>query len=515
MTWRKTDDGRPVKAACYVRMSTEHQRYSTENQIGVIQTFAKQHNLDIVKTYQDAGKSGLTIERRSGLKALVGDVSSGKAEFVVVLVYDISRWGRFQDVGESTYYEFLCRRQGVDVCYCAEQFENDGSIGSEIQKVVKQSMAAEYSRELSVKVFLGQANLIRKGFRQGGHAGFGLRRTLLDETGAFKQELRYGERKSLQTDRVILRPGPDDEVERVRWIFSSFISGKMLESDIASNLNSLGIRTDLGRHWTRGTVHQILVNPKYVGDNVWNRRSSKLGGRSEQNPREAWIEEPDAFTAIVTRDQFELVQRIIEKRHRRLSDNEMLAVLRDILLRRGQLSGLIIDEEENAPSSSCYARRFGSLHTSYQLIGYDTGRDLAYLADNRRLREMHPSVVSSAIGQIVRSGGTVQQMRAGLLSVNSELAISLVLCRHNTLPSGASRWTVRFDTVLCPDLTVAVRMDKSNTEARDYFVLPFVEMTTEHLKLKEANGAGLDAYRFESLDFLGRVSSRTPLREVS
>jgi DNA invertase Pin-like site-specific DNA recombinase len=93
-----------------------------------------------------------------------------------VLVYDVSRWGRFQDVDESAYYEYICKRANVSIHYCAEQFENDGSLSSSLLKTIKRTMAGEYSRELSVKVFAGQCRLIERGFRQGGPAGYGLRR---------------------------------------------------------------------------------------------------------------------------------------------------------------------------------------------------------------------------------------------------------------------------------------------------------------------------------------------------
>jgi DNA invertase Pin-like site-specific DNA recombinase len=99
-------------------------------------------------------------------------VTNGRADFQAILVYDVSRWGRFQDADESAYYEYICRRAGIQVIYCAEQFENDGSPVSTIVKGVKRAMAGEYSRELSAKVFAGQCRLIELGFRQGGPAGY-------------------------------------------------------------------------------------------------------------------------------------------------------------------------------------------------------------------------------------------------------------------------------------------------------------------------------------------------------
>src|SRR5690606_36248281 len=172
--------------------------------------------------------------------------------------------------------EYMCRRAGIEVRYCAEQFENDGSPVSTIVKVVKRAMAGEYSRELSAKVFNGQCHLIELGYRQGGPAGYGLRRRLIDQSGAPKGELLRGEHKSIQTDRVILVPGPPHEIETVRWIYWSFVNERKSEGEIAAELNSAGVVTDLERPWTRGTVHQVLINEKYVGHNVWNRFSYKL-----------------------------------------------------------------------------------------------------------------------------------------------------------------------------------------------------------------------------------------------
>ena len=123
-------------------------------------------------------------------------------------------------------------------------------------------MAGEYSRELSAKVFAGQCRLIELGFRQGGPAGYGLRRVLIDQNGSIKTELRQGEHKSLQTDRVILMPGPENEVRTVNLMYRWFIDEGLIESEIAGRLNGMALRTDLNREWTRGTVHEVLTNEK-------------------------------------------------------------------------------------------------------------------------------------------------------------------------------------------------------------------------------------------------------------
>jgi DNA invertase Pin-like site-specific DNA recombinase len=92
-----------IRAAQYVRMSTEHQKYSTENQAEIIARYAAIRGIDIVRTYADEGKSGLNIDGRDALKSLIDDVTKGRADFSIILAYDVSRWGRFQDADQSAY----------------------------------------------------------------------------------------------------------------------------------------------------------------------------------------------------------------------------------------------------------------------------------------------------------------------------------------------------------------------------------------------------------------------------
>ena len=94
-------------------------------------------------------------------------------------------------------------------------------------------------------------------------AGYGLRRMRIDQSGVAQGILQFGEHKSLQTDRVILVPGPEEELKTVQWIYRQFVDGEKVESEIATGLNERRIATDLGRPWSRGTVHQVLTNEKY------------------------------------------------------------------------------------------------------------------------------------------------------------------------------------------------------------------------------------------------------------
>ena len=514
---RNSDPSKPRRrAVAYLRMSTEHQQYSTENQLAVIERYAAEHGMEIVATYSDEAKSGLRLENRPGMRRMLADAQRTDSGFDTILVYDISRWGRFQNPDQGASLEYACEQAQVEVHYCMEQFVNDGSPVSTIVKAVKRTMAAEYSRELSNKVFAGQCRLIRLGFRQGGMAGYGLRRMRVDQTGAPQGILLRGQQKSLQTDRVILVPGPDDEVETVRWIYAQFVDGARLEGEIATTLNERGVRTDLDRPWTRGTVHQVLTNEKYIGNNVYNRHSYKLKKRHVDNPPDEWVRADGAFDAIVDKALFFTAQGMIRERNRRYSDDEMLDRLKRLLEQEGYLSGFVIDEAENMPSSGAYSSRFGSLVRAYRLVGFTPRRDYHYIEINRALRRMHAVVVAEAIADIERIGGAVARDPAtDLLTVNGEFTASIVLARCQHTRAGSKRWKIRLDTGLAPDLTVALRMDGTNEAVRDYYLLPLPMLDMHRIRLAENNGLALDAFRFDTLEFFFGMAERARISELA
>ncbi|ATY30609.1 recombinase family protein [Sphingomonas psychrotolerans] len=482
-------------------MSTDHQKYSTENQADVIAAYAAKRNFEIVRSYADEGRSGLNIAGRDSLRRLISDVQNGEADYEAVLVYDISRWGRFQDADESAYYEFICRERGINVHYCAEQFDNDGSLPSNVMKSIKRVMAGEYSRELSSKVFAGQCRLITLGYRQGGSAGYGLRRHLVNEHNEQKAPLARGEHKSLQTDRVILVPGPDEEVETVRRIYRLFVLELRSEREIATILNQEDKVTDLGQPWSRPVVRQILSNEKYIGNNVYNRVSFKLKKKRVVNTPDMWVRGDGVFEAIVDPMLFEAAQSIFADRARRFSDEELLQLLSSLLGARGALSGMIIDEVDAMPSSAAYRHRFGSLLRAYELIGYTPARDYRYLETNRQLRLMHPEVVADTVAGIERIGGSVApDCETDLLLVNHEVTLALVIVRCQPTPAGSLRWRVRLDAGLRPDITIVVRLKPGNKNVRDYYLLPWLDVgTTPRIGMAEENGVYLDAYRADDL----------------
>lgn len=409
------------RAAQYVRMSTEHQNYSIEYQSATNAAYAAEHGCEIVRTYADEGISGLTLERRPGLKALLADVLAGGAGFEVVLTYDVSRWGRFQDADEAAHYEFLCRTAGVAIEYTAEAFRNDGSLVSTLMKQVKRVMAAEYSRDLSAKISRAKRGLGLKGYWMGGPAPFGLRRCVVATDGTPRGVLEAHEQNGLLGYRTILVRGPEAEVETVRLIFRMFVVWGLSIPSIVVRLNSDPGRRIPGRDWTEWRVRHILKDEGYIGVLVIMKRPSILK-RSKLQPREKWLRVPGACPALVSPGLFELAQRNMLPLNQRDDDEALLDELRGLWARQGRLSQLVIARDPGVQSVGVYERRFGSVERAFELIGYQP--TAAQRAQAARIREVKPHLRRNYASRI-SDEEALQKVRA-LLETHGKLDSELI-----------------------------------------------------------------------------------------
>ena len=377
-----------MPAAQYIRMSTEHQRYSPDNQRAAIASFAAARGYEIVATYFDDGKSGLTLAGRPALKQLLRDVLSGVPPFEAILVLDVSRWGRFQDTDQSAHYEYMCRATGVQIHYCEEPFENDLGPLSSIMKSMKRVMAAEYSRELSAKTSRAQRQQARLGFRQGGAPPYGTRRQVVDENGRRKMILKKGQTKALSTDRVISVLGPAREVEVVRLIFQRYAIDHVLPFDIARELNLRRRKMSNGLPWTVDGIRGILRNEIYVGTYVFGRRLQNLG-RPIWFDSEDWIRVPVLQPVVpmtLFREANRRMHEIAEARMA-LTNEEMIDRLRRLLEEKGRLSYSLLYDCPYTPHPANYTRRFGSLSAAYAKVGYDCPANFKTNADGQKITD--------------------------------------------------------------------------------------------------------------------------------
>ncbi|RUU82752.1 recombinase family protein [Mesorhizobium sp. M7A.F.Ca.MR.362.00.0.0] len=395
-----------VPAAQYIRMSTEHQRYSLENQTAAIAEYAEARGLAVVRTYADSGKSGLSLKGRDGLKQLLTDVVTGQHAYSAVLVLDVSRWGRFQDTDQAAHYEFICRDAGVAVEYCGEPFENDGSMVSSIVKNLKRVMAGEYSRELSAKISRAQIQQARLGFKQGGPVPYGVRRLLVTKDGTPRFLLGPGEQKGLSTDRVVVVPGPPEEIRTVRRIFRMFVDQKRSMLSIVKILNSELVPSTDGLDWATSRVRTVLGSELMIGYYVYNRTTQKMMGTLKHNPSHLWtrtkVMDPIVDPKLFARAQRELAY----KRGYGFTKPDMIRKLKRLLRERKKLSSLIIDDCPHTPSAASYYEHFGSLRAAYAVIGYKcraVAKRSRYYSDDELLdgiRRLHATFGYVAIALI-------------------------------------------------------------------------------------------------------------------
>lgn len=495
--------GRPgsvIPVAEYVRMSTDKQDCSVANQQAAIATYASAHHMVVTRSYVDEGRSGLDVCGRPALQQLLSDVQNHCLGCEAILVLDVSRWGRFQNVDEAAFYEFLCTQHGIQVIYVAEPFpEGQGPLQS-VLKSLKRSMAAEYSRELSAKVFAGQVRLVREGFAMGGPAAYGLRRMLVDSSGKPRCILKPGERKSIATDRVRIVPGPSDEVSLVRWMFKQSAAGVSIQG-IAERLNKRGKTNPRGQPWSASTINDMLDDQRYIGTMVFGRPNPR--GLIKPDPRESprrpiFVER--AFPAIVSSDLFWAAKTQRELRAKKLTDEELLDALRALWTREGHITTNLINADRRAPTVQAYIRRFGSLRAAYRRIGYIQERDLSFGDIRERIQPWLRSVIACVREALEDDGSTVIQ-EGRMLRIDETWSVSFHLMQSSRVGRGRIRWVVpRLRSNA--DILVGIRMDVGGERPLDYLILPAVSAKTWPDVIQDQPEAGARFYLFDSLRVL-------------
>lgn len=489
-----------VPAAQYLRMSTDEQEFSLANQAAHIARYAETRGFEVVRSYQDPGKSGVLLKHRKGLSDLLADVVGGNANYKAILVYDVSRWGRFQDADEAAHYEFLCKSAGVQVRYCAEPFENDGLLPHYLVKVLKRTMAAEYSRELGVKSFESQQKFVRLGFRMGSQPGYGFRRMAVSANGKAKGLLDTGQCKSLLTDRVTLVHGPQEEVQCVRRIYALCLNRGLGLTAIARFLNRLG-RKRRGAPWTQYSIREVLTNPKYAGWYVWNRTSRKLHSAPRPLAPDRWLSKRNAFPPIVSQLTFDRVQsRLRRNREATWSDAELLRRLKLLLARRGYLGERLIAQTKGMPSVSTYYKRLGPFQRIYELIRYRPSERLFNRCYSRRntvrLRDALIGKIKALFPDTAKVFRLPRKMRPILQF--GDLAVSVILCPTSYRAKEKPFWCLNPVPAESGFITLLCTLNSANDGFHSFYLFPRIDKS-KTCRLREECGWLSRGERLEDL----------------
>ncbi len=343
------------KALAYYRHSAEDkQENSVEIQQDKIRKFAEDNAIEIIHEEADEGKSGLKANR-PGFQSVINQwVKNPEApDFDYILVLDVSRWGRFQDQDESAHYEFVCKQHGKQVIYVNRGFQKEeGKLIGHLQTSIERYMAAEYSKQLSEKVFAGSIKVSEQGYSAGGSACYGMVRIRISADKKIREVLKPGEWKVLANDRVTFAPAHDETTQVVKDIFNLFVQDRHDLDQITQYLNTKKIPTANGGLWNPQKILRILQNETYTGARVYNKTWGRLKQKKRKNKREDWVIIPDAFEAIVSEEIFiqakEYIREMKVKRNarpisivrnvRRSFEQEL-----ELVLRKNNFSDELID----------------------------------------------------------------------------------------------------------------------------------------------------------------------------
>jgi len=298
------------QTAIYARLSVENSGKSEKvdvitNQIEICKSYiADRPYLDLVDTYIDNGRTG-TVFDRPEFNRLMNDIKSGRIKCLVVR--DLSRFGR-DYIETGTYLERIFPQIGLRFISIKEQydnFDNDGS--NESLMIPLQNMInALYSKDISRKVSTALKAQMEQGtFR--------------------KRNLPYGYKWNDERSNMVI---DEDSAKFVRLMFQWKIEGWSIPS-ILDALDRMGApnpesrKREVGTRdgdpssytgWYSSSLYSILTNPHYVGDTVLGRSMKAIYKNIPSHnvkDKDEWIVFPDTHEAIISREDFQKVQDIM------------------------------------------------------------------------------------------------------------------------------------------------------------------------------------------------------------
>ena len=487
-----TPDALPVvqpRAVAYYRHSAQdRQENSVSLQQEQVREWAEQNGVEIIQEFADRGKSGLTAEGRDGFNDMVENWVKRRSDFEYVLCLDVSRWGRFQDIDLSATYSAECKKHGKLVVYTTlgKPREDDPLYPVYVQ--FERFRAAQYSKELSDKVFRGCVRIAQQGYWAGGKPPYGLNRLLLSEAREPVQVLDPGERKSIQNQRVTLTAGNDADVRTIRRIFRRFTEGGRQESVVAEGLNRDGIAAPGGGAWDVSKVRHVLTNEVYIGTLRYNRTTQKLKTPSRTNPPEKWIITPEAFEPLVDREVFDRAQEILRERQLRYTRGHMLERLRHIFSHHGIVRSSLIRADDESPSPTTFAKRFSSLDAACQKVFQEVLHGTRVEVE-ARLREIASEV----------------EAYEDFLVINGRFTVLV----RPTMPMQhgyAEYWFLQPDSRDVVDITLGVPISGSEPHPiLGYLALPRLLVGPRSFRLFSSSESRLDMYGHDGLELIRQL----------
>lgn len=300
-----------LRAVAYYRHSAEDKQ---ENSVGIqreqVENFAVKEGVEILEHFQDEGFTGTNADR-PGFQEMFNKWvrNSGAPRIDYVLVYDASRFGRFQSTPEALRLLVECDERGINLATVNRGLpRKETSVMDYLILILDFAQAGEYSKLLSDKVTHGCIKVSEQGYSAGGTAPYGYVRVLLSETRERLEVLHPGQWKVIANQRVSFEPSMDGEAETVERIFKEFVTKGLFPEEIADGLNQSKLLTAKSKKWTTSRVTKILANETYMGTRVYNKVSSRLNQEKRRNSPDEWTRCLNAHKAIVDELMFRKAQ---------------------------------------------------------------------------------------------------------------------------------------------------------------------------------------------------------------
>jgi DNA invertase Pin-like site-specific DNA recombinase len=480
----------PLRAVAYYRHSAQdRQENSVLLQQEHVRPWAIANGIEIIHEFDDRGKSGLTAEGRPGFTDMMENWVKVRDDFSFVLCLDVSRWGRFQDIDLSATYSAECKRHGKEVIYTKIGKPRDDDPFYPVFIQFERFRSAQYSKELSEKVFRGCVKISQQGYWAGGKPPYGLSRLLLNEAKQPVQILAMGQRKSIQNQRVTLAWGDQNQVATIQRIFREFTESLRSLPEIADGLNRNAIASPGGGMWDTGKIRRILINELYIGTLVYNRTSQKLKTPTRHNPKGEWIRTAGVFDPIVEQAIFERAQTILSQAALRYGPEFMLAQLERLLREHEYLRPSLLQSDPAAPSPTTYAKKFGSLDAAYQQ---------AYRLVLAQVRAEVESLLRSLVKDV--------QSYDDFLVVNGKFTV--LVQPSMPVPHGYNQyWYFRPDARVAIDITLGVPVSGPNgPQILGYLALPRLMVEDHGIRLFGSSQSRLDMYGHTGLEFIFQLA---------
>ena len=220
--------------------------------------------------------------------------------------------------------------------------------------------------------------------------------------------------------------------------------------------------------WNGQIVNTILTHPRYTGSVVFNRRSERLRSKRKSNPRGQWIVQPNSFPAVIPQERFDAVQRRLNDRIHRRSNERLLKELKDFVDKHGRVTQLMLAADPTMAGVGAYVKRFGSFSRAMALASPEPDGGFSEIEWRARLKLR----LQDEFARAMTAKNVHSHRKNGLFRSSDHPPVLLDVARCRVLKTGDLRWEIRYPLAGVKDLRcITLRLEADNKTPLDYLLI--------------------------------------------